>query len=502
VRKVIPSVRPAQPAPGNRATAQVDAFDPRGIDPDLPPGQRLRQPGNLRGLQLEGECRGSARHEGVGAQHCAHQVLEQPQDPVVVDRLDSVERFPEGFLGVLCSPRPCPRRVKGPKQRDKGNSRRLVAFQRIDRGLDSIGNAGLPQITKPRAKPVRLFRRQAHGRDQRVERVVFLDAGQNRIECGVDHLAEGKKVAQRRLHFQLEIMDPAELAVGQIVGNLLDHPESEIFQHGNGVGKRDDLAQPIDLQPNDVLRVVFAARKGDMPVIGRRQLGQPQDIGCSFTRGEFRSVTGAESPTVRHCKARCPDRADLVDQRQLQLVVPAARQLQQPAVQRFGVDVCQHALDDIMHPRQPFGAQFHIELPELAPGFPFQHPADPDAQVRRIDIARNINQDRGLSRPRVAGGQTAAAAAGRAATAGPLPWPVALRYRSAAFPRAGRSRSHGSAPALRGCGAHNPAARRLLQPCGAPAAPGAGFPSARRWRTAPGNATRPQRRPCCRTAER
>ena len=50
----------------DRAGAQVDALDPPGIDPDLPPWHRSRQAGNLRAVDLEGESFVRCRGEGIG----------------------------------------------------------------------------------------------------------------------------------------------------------------------------------------------------------------------------------------------------------------------------------------------------------------------------------------------------------------------------------------------------------------------------------------------------
>ena len=49
--EIVAPVGPAQAAAGDRAAAQVDALDPRRIDPDLAPRHRRRQAGHERGIR-------------------------------------------------------------------------------------------------------------------------------------------------------------------------------------------------------------------------------------------------------------------------------------------------------------------------------------------------------------------------------------------------------------------------------------------------------------------
>jgi len=50
---VLQPVRPAQPAAGDRAEAQVDALHPRGVHERLDGRARLGDPGHLLGVELE-----------------------------------------------------------------------------------------------------------------------------------------------------------------------------------------------------------------------------------------------------------------------------------------------------------------------------------------------------------------------------------------------------------------------------------------------------------------
>ncbi len=93
--KVLTPVRPANPAPGDGAAAQVDAFHARRVDEDLEHRPRVRQVGDPGRVELEGEIRlrrsVGAVLEVVRAQHRLDHAQEPAQDPVLVEARHRVE---------------------------------------------------------------------------------------------------------------------------------------------------------------------------------------------------------------------------------------------------------------------------------------------------------------------------------------------------------------------------------------------------------------------------
>ena len=94
--EVLPAVRPAQPAAGDRAEPQVHAFDPRASRPRSRTAAAASEGQERPRVQLERDV-GLARASGVDlevvrAQRRLHQSDEGPQDPVLVQAGDPLER--------------------------------------------------------------------------------------------------------------------------------------------------------------------------------------------------------------------------------------------------------------------------------------------------------------------------------------------------------------------------------------------------------------------------
>ena len=96
--EVVAPVRPAQAAACHAPGAQVNALDPRRIDPDLTPGQRLGQARHRGTVDLEGERLLRCRCEGVSAQRRLDDGAVEAQNAVVVEAVDLFERTVD--LGV------------------------------------------------------------------------------------------------------------------------------------------------------------------------------------------------------------------------------------------------------------------------------------------------------------------------------------------------------------------------------------------------------------------
>ncbi len=95
--EILRPVRPADAAARHLAEAQVHAFDARRIDEDLVQRARQRQAGQLTALELDRDDRlGLTVHVGleeIGADRRLHGVDELPQDAVLVQALDRLQRL-------------------------------------------------------------------------------------------------------------------------------------------------------------------------------------------------------------------------------------------------------------------------------------------------------------------------------------------------------------------------------------------------------------------------
>ena len=105
--EVLAPVRPADPAAGDLARAEMDALHPRRVDEDLEHRPRGGQVGDARRVELEGEVRLRlavvAALEVVRPQHRLDHAEEAAQDPVLVEAGDRVEPrldLPDELVGL------------------------------------------------------------------------------------------------------------------------------------------------------------------------------------------------------------------------------------------------------------------------------------------------------------------------------------------------------------------------------------------------------------------
>src|SRR5690606_39701472 len=102
--EVLAPIRPANAAARDMAHAQVNALDARRVDEDLERGLRLRQLCDAARIELERDIRlvpaGCVGLVVVRAQRRLDERGESPQNAILVETLDAVERCVELLLGA------------------------------------------------------------------------------------------------------------------------------------------------------------------------------------------------------------------------------------------------------------------------------------------------------------------------------------------------------------------------------------------------------------------
>ena len=161
--EVLAPVRPAQPAARDASAAQMHAFHPRRVDPDLEHRLRLGQARHLRRIELERQVRlrlsVAAPVEMIGAHRRVDHAEELPQDAVFVEIRHLVERgfdFREHALGALVAHLAiflCRIEAHEEQFEKLARDRRIAGERAFDIRI-AEGRSDLPQILRIRAQIV------------------------------------------------------------------------------------------------------------------------------------------------------------------------------------------------------------------------------------------------------------------------------------------------------------------------------------------------------------
>ena len=147
--EIVAPVGPAQAAARDGAAAQMDPLDPARIDEDFAIGDRLGEIGDLGRVDLESQRFGRCGGEGIGAQDRVDQRIVEPQQAVVIDRLDlgqaALDRGARIFDRLVASGTEFGIVTRG-EQRDQRAGHVGRRSQRIDHGVDGEAHARLTQI--------------------------------------------------------------------------------------------------------------------------------------------------------------------------------------------------------------------------------------------------------------------------------------------------------------------------------------------------------------------
>ena len=410
--EILAAVGPADAAARHLAAAQMDALHPRAVDEHLDHRAWQRQVVDVAAVDLEGDVGLGppvrAVLVGVGAQRVAQQVEEAPQDAVLVQ----VPHPVEGALDLGRQPRIVLRaagRVEAAvEQGDQLARDGRMAGQRAFHHVLPIGDAGLAQILGVGAQHRHLPRGQAGAKDEAVEAVILHpavpDGGEGVLELLLHHRAvDGQPVLRPRG----EVVNPHRGGVagdGDLEGRFGDHLQVHVLQHGQHVGQRHRAAFVVDL---DVQLVPFGLQRA-VEVDAQRALGRrlldPLDVEDGGLRVELLAVGGGEGVGVAAEQGAPLLLAVGLDQRVAQMVVPAARRLDQPRLQIGGVDgghAARLGLDDEMQAGQHAFGQLRGEAGAGAVVGGLQDGLDAPAQRGVVAVARHVDEAGGEALERV-----------------------------------------------------------------------------------------------------
>ena len=240
--EVVAPVGPAQATARHRAAAQMDSFDASRIDEDFAIGDRFRQVRHLGRIDLESERLGCSRGKGVGAQDRVDQRIVEPQQAVVIDRLDlgqpALDRRACLFDRLVATIAEFGIVPRG-EQRDQRARYIGRGRQCIDHRIDGEAHARLAQIAIERAQPVGLARGEPGLGHQAVERIVLglaIEHGGERFLDRAGALDQSLGIAPR-LEIEQEVVDRAQPTVVEHGGHFGPHIEPEVFKRGNTLGQ-------------------------------------------------------------------------------------------------------------------------------------------------------------------------------------------------------------------------------------------------------------------------
>lgn len=327
----------------------MDALDLRGVHPDLVRRAGRRQVGDGLRVQLHGQV--AVRPAlavllvVVGAQRRLDDREEGPQDPVLVQGGDLVERpvqllqQPVGQLGAG------PLAVRGHprlEQRDQQPGGVDVVGERLLHVRLAEGRTGLPQVLGVGPQHHRLAPVEAGAQHQRVEVVALGGAGPHGGEGVLEALA-GVVALDVLRHPQPEVVDPGDGGVGaaQLVRTLVDDLDAQAVQAGQHPGQRDRLAPAVDLEAALAGARVDRLVEADREVAARLavELLQMLDVGDGAARAVVGLVALGEGVAVAARQFGGALLADLGVQRLGEAVGPGAGGFHQPALQAVGVGV-------------------------------------------------------------------------------------------------------------------------------------------------------------------
>ena len=362
--EIVAPVGPAQAPARDRPAAQVDALDPRRIDPDLAPRHGRGQAGDQPAVQLERQRLVGRGGKGVGAQRRLDHAAQAAQDAVVVDRGHRGERGIDRGIrgGGIAGARRIVQRIEQRDQPGGGIGRTL---QRLHHGGEPIGHPRLAEIAEPGAQQHDRARGKADRDDQRVELVIFRTPLEHRGDRRFGHLCVARDPFgdRARSDIEQEIVDIARAPLVQRGGGFAQHAEAEVFEHGHRIGQRDHPADPVCLQ---VQRAGYLVRTAADPRAACLRAGQrrhPQDVDRAFGRIGAVPVTGREGIGIGDRQTRGAAGALAGHQARLDRRRPAAQHRLQLGIKRIGIDAAIAVAGRKGEPEQRQIAIVQIERP-------------------------------------------------------------------------------------------------------------------------------------------
>ena len=325
----------------------MDALGAWRVDEDLERGPRVREPAELGGVELERDVRlglGAvvAPLEEVGPQHRAHHGEEAPQDLVLVEALDRVDRLLDAADDRLRGRIVRLVRVEaGAEQVDQHRGDVRVGDEHLLDVAVAEGRAGLAQIARDPAQHRHLAPGQAGAQDEPVVAVVLDLAAPGPDEGLAETLAHagcvGVGVAAPD---EAEVVDPDALGVARPdrVGALVRHLHAHVLEQRQHVRQRDRPARAVELRAQHARRRLERPVQADLEPAVLGQLLDVAEVGECRAGHPVGPVGGREGVAVAAEELLAALLALVLDERLLEVVDPRARRSHQHQLDRARVD--------------------------------------------------------------------------------------------------------------------------------------------------------------------
>ena len=265
--EILRPVRPADAAARHLAEAHVHAFDTRRIDENFVERARQRQIGDLAAFELDRDQRlgmaGLVGLKEIGANRRLHRIYEVTQDAVLVQALDLLQ-FHFDARGDLALPGVAPGRRLGPRiepgmeQFDDVASDGEMLGERRPHVVLRIGHAYLAQEARQRADQRHVAPGQVARERQRVVAVVLGSPAHHHQEGGLQTRLAGIEIDHAAVApLQQHVVKPGVVGTvairRDVIGALVDYPESHVFQHRNALRQRQRARQTPDFEADRAL---------------------------------------------------------------------------------------------------------------------------------------------------------------------------------------------------------------------------------------------------------
>ena len=254
------AVGPAQTTTGHVAKAQVYALDARAVDEDFELGHWSRNVGNRAGVELEAEVwLGLTTGIGlieVGAQGGLDQIQIAPEDAVLVEHRDIVQRGENGLLQLLLLGfQVVAGELAGQVETGLEQTHQLAGdVGMVDQRAGDVAvieaQTDLLEVTGIGPQHRHITPRQTGGQHQTVEGIVLGIAVDDVHEGILQGLVEHLNI--RHLGAGIgegEIVNPelAAILAAQAVGELAQHPQAEVFQNRQHIRQRQRRIGVVEL---------------------------------------------------------------------------------------------------------------------------------------------------------------------------------------------------------------------------------------------------------------
>src|SRR5690606_25629995 len=402
------AIRPAQPTAGDLAATQVNALHSRRIDENLIHRHLPRHFRDRARIELEAEIAlGLAVGVGlieVGAQGCLDQRQIAPENAVLVEHRDLVQRTQDRLFEALLLVRQVflaqlARQVETSLEEAYQLARDIgVIEQRAGDIAQVEAHANLLEVAPVGPQQRHLTPGQAGREHQAVEGIVLGRAGMNLDEGILQRLVDFQQIDFQPLGIgEGEIVDPVfpPFLASQTERKLAQHAQAQVLQDRQHVRQRQWPIGMVELAMQAVLH------RGDRLVEAHYQgllIAQAEDVlhvhRCRM-RGETLAITGGKAFRKVAQDRRATGFAEaLVDQARI-IVLPGAAGLDDFLLQLRRIDLqwpggiqAQQELHTVEHRLGKVGGEFAAAGPEAID----QHLLDAQARLGRVTVARDIDQ--------------------------------------------------------------------------------------------------------------